>query len=44
MKRASGPRGKLLRFKPENMDWVEELPHYVEKLENAGWFTMCERI
>ena len=35
---------KLLKFELENMEWTEKIPHYVQKLKEAGWYTLCERI
>ena len=39
---AKKPSGKLLRFEPYNLQWIDEFPISIEMMRNAGWFPFCE--
>ena len=36
------PCGKILRFEPYNLQWIDEFPRSTEMMRNAGWFPFCE--
>ena len=38
------PSGYLLMTEPQSMEWMHKIPLVVEKLKEASWFSMLERI
>ena len=44
MDRKPRTSGHLLRIEPQSVEWMRKIPLAVEKLKEAGWFSMFERI
>ena len=38
------PGGFLCRIEPNNLQWVHEYPRSTKMMQDAGWFSFCEKL